>query len=84
MKAVLTYAEYSPNVQERTYHGQYVWYATEPTSGTLKFMCLKDGHTISLVMAGVGVPYLHSNSEYEIEIKIKEIPKTVEKEYIIK
>jgi hypothetical protein len=84
MKAVLNYAEYSPNIEEYSYKGSLHWISKAPTSGTLKFMCLKDGHTINLEMEGVGVPYINTNSEYDIEIKITEIPKSIPKEYIMK
>ena len=83
MKAILTLAEYSHNPSLNTYHGQCYW-QTSPASGTLKFTCLKDGHTINLEMEGKGLPYFDCNSDYDIEIKIKEIPKTCPKEHIIK
>jgi len=85
MKAVLNYASYSPNTKPYSYMGATEYMVLGPTFGILKFNCFnKDGHSMSLDMEGVGVPRLNCNSEYEVEIKITERPKSVVKEYIIK
>lgn len=86
MKAILVEAETTSDCGEYTYLGSSYGVVLGPSKIHYLFKCFNSSLNteFSLDLNGTGLPVLKGSREYEIEIKITEIPKPVPVEYIIK
>lgn len=86
MFAKLINSSYTPNIQPYTYQQEVGHFILGDPKINLQFKCwdAKNQSSFTMELDGEGLPRLDGECDYEIEIKLKAIPKAKPIEIVIK